>query len=251
MYTWPMRESNKTADSRREAFLDTAEELFTEFGYENASIERLISRLGVSKGAFYHYFRSKSDLLDAMIDRILARFQTNFAEILESRGPAVEKLQKILNSFFTGSSAHRKLATQLGDLLLNEANAVLISRHRQAARERFVPLLNEIIIQGLNEGEFHVETPRRVAHIIWDIGQSWDEAVYRALFEAGEAPTQRDELLLLNKSYTLAIERVLGAPEGSLYIDAKLLEPWIETASRHKAQDNPDLSNAQQASALN
>ena len=66
-----MRESNKTADSRREAFLDTAEELFTEFGYENASIERLISRLGVSKGAFYHYFRSKSDLLDAMIDRIL------------------------------------------------------------------------------------------------------------------------------------------------------------------------------------
>ena len=87
--------------------------------------------------------------------------------------------------------------------------------------------------------------------IIWDIGQSWDEAVYRALFEAGEVPAQRNELLLLNKSYTLAIERVLGAPEGSLYIDAKLLEPWIETASRHKAQDDPDLSNAQQASALN
>jgi AcrR family transcriptional regulator len=246
-----MSQTKTNFDSRREAFLDTADELFIELGYENTSIERLISRLGVSKGAFYHYFRSKSDLLDAAIYRLLSRYEAKFAEIVESDSPATKKLQSFVNSIFSAKTADRELATQIGDLLLNEANAVLMSRHRYAASQLFVPIFEKIIVQGVKEGEFNVESPSRVARIIWDIGQSWDENAYRVLFKTEEAMPELNTLLKLNNSYTLAIERVLGAKEGCLCLDSKLLEPWIETAHLHRAKNKPNSYAMEKTKALN
>ena len=247
-----MLKDKKISDSRREAFLDIAEELFADLGYENTSIDRLISKLGVSKGAFYHYFRSKSDLLDSTLDRILTRVETRLAEILESQASAIEKLQNFLISFDDVSSANRKLSIQIGELLLHEANAVLMNRHRRAASNRFVPLLTKIIEQGVIEGVFRLETPHRVARIVWEMGESMEEAGARALIEVAEAPVELSEISNLYNAYSLAIERVLGAKEGSLRIvDAKMLEPWIETITRDKAKDSSILDVAQRASTLN
>ena len=247
-----MLKVKKNSDSRREAFLDIAEGLFADQGYENTSIERIISRLGVSKGAFYHYFRSKSDLLDSTLDRILSRTETPLVEILESQAPAIEKLKQFLRSLEKGLSANRKLSIQIGEFLLNEANAVLLNRHRRVASNRFVPLLTKIIEQGVIEGVFRLETPHRVARIVWVMGESMDEAGARALIEVAEAPVELSEISNLYNAYSLAIERVLGAKEGSLRIvDAKMLEPWVETISRNKAKDNSISDEAQIAASLN
>ena len=237
-----MAKSKKKSDSRRDAFLDVAEELFADLGYENTSIERIISLLGVSKGAFYHYFSSKSDLLDSALDRILSRTETPLSEILESQASAIEKLKQFLHSLEKGLLANRTLSIRIGELLLNEANAVLLNRQRRAASNRFVPYLTKIIEQGVAEGDFHLESPQGVARIVWEIGESMDEAAARALIGTREEALALDELSMLYRTYSLAIERVLGAKEGSMYIaDAKMLEPWIETISRYKAKDNATL----------
>ena len=237
-----MAKSKRNSDSRRDAFLDIAEELFADLGYENTSIERIISLLGVSKGAFYHYFSSKSDLLDSALDRILSRTETPLTAILESQAPAIEKLKQFLHSLEKGLLANRTLSIRIGELLLNEANAVLLNRQRRAASNRFVPYLTKIIEQGVAEGDFQLESPQGVARIVWEIGESMDEAAARALIETREEALALDELSMLYRTYSLAIERVLGAKEGSMYIaDAKMLEPWIETISRYKAKDNATL----------
>ena len=246
-----MAKSKKNSDSRREAFLDIAEELFADLGYENTSIDRIISLLGVSKGAFYHYFPSKSDLLDSTLDRILSRTETPLTEILESQAPAIEKLKQFLHSLEKGLLANRTLSIRIGELLLNEANAVLLNRQRRAASNRFVPYLTKIIEQGVAEGDFQLESPQGVARIVWEIGESMDEAAARALIGTREEALALDELSMLYRTYSLAIERVLGAKEGSMYIaDAKMLEPWIETISRYKAKDNAALDVSRLASTL-
>ncbi len=246
-----MSKVKKNSDSRREAFLDIAEELFADLGYENTSIERIISLLGVSKGAFYHYFSSKSDLLDSALDRILSRTETPLAEILESQDPAIEKLKQFLHSLEKGLLANRTLSIRIGELLLNEANAVLLNRQRRAASNRFVPYLTKIIEQGVAEGDFQLESPQGVARIVWEIGESMDEAAARALIGTREEALELDELSMLYRPYSLAIERVLGAKEGSIRIaDAKMLEPWIETISRYKAKDNATLDVSRLASTL-
>ena len=79
-----------------------------------------------------------------------------------------------------------------------------------------------------------------------------EEAGARALIETAEAPAKLSELSNLYNAYSLAIERVLGAKEGSLCIvDAKMLEPWIEAIPRDKAKDSSILDVAQRASTLN
>ncbi|HWW86939.1 MAG TPA: TetR/AcrR family transcriptional regulator [Vicinamibacterales bacterium] len=48
--------------ARQEAVLQTAAREFAQFGYEGASINRILLAAGVSKGAFYYYFDDKADL---------------------------------------------------------------------------------------------------------------------------------------------------------------------------------------------
>lgn len=65
---------------RRQQFLDAALEVFVEQGYAATSVSDITARVGVSHGAFYRYFDSKRDILDAVIDDGLERFMSLAAD---------------------------------------------------------------------------------------------------------------------------------------------------------------------------
>ena len=60
----------KEYDERKTELLDTAQVLFYQKGYENTSVADIIEAVGIAKGTFYHYFKTKEDLLDQLIERI-------------------------------------------------------------------------------------------------------------------------------------------------------------------------------------
>tara|TARA_B110000495_G_scaffold191512_1_gene194737 strand:+ start:553 stop:1311 length:759 start_codon:yes stop_codon:yes gene_type:complete len=228
------------SDSRKEEFLDLAEELFADLGYENTSVDRLISGLGVSKGAFYHHFKSKSDLLDAALERLMLRAEAQLEEVLAAKAPALEKLQKFIVTLDSATKQNRMSSLQIGEFLLQDGNAVLLARHRRAARDRFVPVLTTIIEQGLCEGDFHLDNPQLVARVVWEIGEAMEEALARPLILATENPIEPNEFLSIYNTYVRAIERVIGAPEGSLsLVDEIMLQSWIESVSNNIARIDP------------
>ena len=62
---------NKNPEETVNRILDTAYRLFLEKGYEQTSIQDIINHLGgLSKGAIYHHFKSKEDILEAVTNRI-------------------------------------------------------------------------------------------------------------------------------------------------------------------------------------
>ena len=62
---------NKHPEETVNLILDVASRLFMEQGYEHTSIQNIIGCLGgLSKGAIYHHFKSKEDILEAVIDKI-------------------------------------------------------------------------------------------------------------------------------------------------------------------------------------
>lgn len=228
------------SDSRKEEFLDLAEELFADLGYENTSVDRLISGLGVSKGAFYHHFKSKSDLLDAALERLLSRAEAQLEEVLAAKAPALEKLQKFIVTLDSATKQNRMSSLQIGEFLLQDANAVLLVRHRRAARDRFVPALTTIIEQGVGEGDFHLDNPQLVAQVVWEIGEAMEEALARPLILATDNPIEPNQFLSIYNTYVQAIERVIGAPEGSLsLVDEIMLQSWIESVSNNIARIDP------------
>ena len=230
-----MLKSRTRSDSRKEEFLDLAEKLFADLGYENTSVDRLTSGLGVSKGAFYHHFRSKSDLLDAALERMLLRTETQVTELLESKVSASEKLRNFMLSVEAVKSENRRSSLQIGKFLLQDANAILLARLRCAARSRIVPVLTAIIEQGVHENEFHLDNPQLVARIVCDVCEAMSEALTRALIEAADGRIKLGELLIICNTYTLAIERIIGAQEKSLMLRGDtILQSWIEATPHTK-----------------
>ena len=67
--------------ARRKVIMDTALEIFAEYGYESSSISMIAKKAGVSKGLMYNYFESKEDLLTSLItngmDEMLSFFDPN------------------------------------------------------------------------------------------------------------------------------------------------------------------------------
>lgn len=73
---------NKHPEETVQLILDVAFRLFMEKGYENTSIQDIIDHLGgLSKGAIYHHFKSKDDILMAVTDRMTAESNQMLAVI--------------------------------------------------------------------------------------------------------------------------------------------------------------------------
>ena len=78
---------SKDYDVRKQEFLDAAQKLFYEQGYDQTSVNTIIDAVGVSKGTFYHYFKSKEDLLDALAERVAMQAGAGGASFDRRRSP--------------------------------------------------------------------------------------------------------------------------------------------------------------------
>jgi TetR/AcrR family transcriptional repressor of nem operon len=74
----------------RKLIMDTAEALILDYGFSAASIDRLIERAGITKGAFFYHFKSKADLGHALVERYSEQDLRN----LETNMQRAEKLSR-------------------------------------------------------------------------------------------------------------------------------------------------------------
>lgn len=64
------RRTKAEAEATRQSILDSAEQVFMEYGVGRTSLEQIARHSGVTRGAIYWHFRNKSDILDAMLERV-------------------------------------------------------------------------------------------------------------------------------------------------------------------------------------
>ena len=87
---------NKYPEETIRKILDTAERLFIEKGYDRASLQEIIQETGLSKGAIYHHFASKEEILYSVCDRIGQRNGEILSEVRDDpRLSGLEKLRTI------------------------------------------------------------------------------------------------------------------------------------------------------------
>ena len=88
---------NKYPEITVEKILDVAQRLFLEKGYDNTTIQDIVNELGgLTKGAIYHHFKSKEDILDAMIERMSRQLIKKATDIFNQKGiPVLQRLTMI------------------------------------------------------------------------------------------------------------------------------------------------------------
>jgi len=83
----------KEPEIRKGEILDAAEKLFAAKGYEASTINDILDAVQIAKGTFYYHFKSKEDVLDALIERVSGRFLSAAKEIAENKNiPVFERL---------------------------------------------------------------------------------------------------------------------------------------------------------------
>ncbi len=151
----------------RRALVAAAWALTEADGFDALSVNAVLRRAGLSKGTFYHWFESKTALVEAMLDQVLAEVSERLAIDLAAPGPAdaISRLVRIMASFQRWRLANREKTMMSHLLLADPRNADL----RRALRERgdriVVPVLVETLRMGMHEGTIPPGDPDLLAEL--------------------------------------------------------------------------------------
>jgi AcrR family transcriptional regulator len=229
-----VKEQNYAA--RCNEILDVARQLVYTKGYEQMSIQDILDSLKISKGAFYHYFDSKPALLEALIERMLDEVEPTISPFLHD--PTLSSLEKLQRYF---SSAIQWKATQKDYLLgllkvwYSDNNAIIRQKIFAKSLKRVAPSFSQVIRDGMEEGTLATSHPEQAfemcLYVLMGLGDKFGEVILE--HQAGISNLPRSERLRIMEdavaAYTNAVERILGAPAGSMQLmDAESIRIWID-----------------------
>jgi AcrR family transcriptional regulator len=229
----------KPALVRQAELVDCAERLFLTRGYERTTINDVIAAAGVSKGAFYHHFRSKEDLLEACAGRVAAAVLAHAqAAKSEARLSALDRLNRFIAVSREWKADNMAGLRAMFTVLLRPENALLYHRIVSAEKAAVVPVLAGLIAEGARDGEFAVADAELVAEALLWLSESRRALVAEAMrrADAGEIEAAVEALAQRIAAEEAMADRLLGLPAGSVRLagSAKelrgLVEVWVAAA---------------------
>lgn len=221
---------SKDYDVRKNEILDTAQKLFFELGYEQTSVSNIIDAVGVAKGTFYYYFKSKEELLDHLAERFADEMAAKMSEIVENQSiGALEKLNLTYMQTGQYKMENKKLMITFMRVLYRDDNTILRHKMFNRVNKRTAPMLARIIKQGVSEGLFDTPSAEEAGEFILLIGRPINEAIVRELLDRSANPDRKDLLMRRLQFYQDSVERILGAPSGSInIIDEEMIDAFLE-----------------------
>jgi len=213
---------------RRDVFVDAAQRLIQAKGYEQMSVQDVLDEAGASKGAFYHYFDSKSALLDGVIQRMVTDALEALQPIVtDPNRSAVDKLNGLFAGMASWKAQRKELLLAVLRVWLSDDNAIVRDKFRRGAVANLTPVFTTIIRQGMAESSFTVTAADHAARVLVSLmlGANEHAGDLYVARQAGQMPFELIEGALA--AYPEALERILGAPPESLrMIDSKVLHEW-------------------------
>ncbi|GAA1945036.1 TetR/AcrR family transcriptional regulator [Microbacterium deminutum] len=134
--------------------------LFAEQGYANTSVQQIVEAAGVTKGAMYHYFESKDDLLFAIYERMLSLQKSHLDEIIARGGPVEDVLRTACVDVVETSIEFLAEGTVFfrSQHMLTEPRQQEVVRRRREYHDEFARLIQ----RGQAEGLYRADVPRAV-----------------------------------------------------------------------------------------
>ena len=219
----------KEYNERKNEFLDAAQQLFYTRGYEQTSVNAILEKVGVAKGTFYHYFKSKEALLDSLIERMTDKIIVLIEEVVENADlDAITKLNLVFETSASWKAAHKDLILTLIRSIYNDDNILLRRKMFRRATSRASPFVAKVIRQGLAEGVFNTRYPAEVSEMIFMQSNNLGDKIAELMLGLDEHPENRESIFRILEVYEDAVERFLGAPQGSIHLaDRATLEKML------------------------
>ena len=167
----------KEHDERKNEIIDTAEHLFAVKGYEQCSVNDILKEIGIAKGTFYHYFKSKEEVLDAVIGKATVMIAQRAGAVADAPGLSAE--DKLLQVFLS-MRIENKMDERLLDEMHKAENALMHQKSLLSIMEVLTPILTKIVIEGNESGTFNCKYPKEFMQIFLASATTLlDEGIFR------------------------------------------------------------------------
>lgn len=223
--------------SRKQEILLTAKKLFSTITYEKTSIQKLLDELGIAKGTFYHYFKSKEDLLDQLVRWEAEQILTLISPIADRTD--IDPLQKLfLLSDKAGEykSASKEFYMHLLKVLNDDNNLLFRKRMMDSMTEMTLPVFSKIIKEGMDQNIFDVEDPDEAADLFMGLGMLAQKGMADEIIKYDGSLEAYPGLLKKMRSFESAYARILGIdPEKFRIFDPDVIYNFLKD---DKGEDN-------------
>jgi Transcriptional regulator len=191
-------------------FLDAAEKLFNFRGYQATKISDIAKSIEVSQGIIYYYFKSKEEVLEAIIRRKIAGIISEIEMVINTDDE--KSFRKIELIFYKSLKSIQGRGELLFEYLYNDQHLYILDRIKRQVRELVKPILLKIVEEGIKQGYFKTIYPIESVDFLINIIEILIDSLYKK--ESTEKLTHRIEIA------QNLIEKALDAQPGIMHITA-------------------------------
>ncbi|MEK4852953.1 TetR/AcrR family transcriptional regulator [Paenibacillus sp. FSL H7-0756] len=197
----------KEAEARRNEILDAAGELFGQKGFDGTSTGDILSKVGIARGTLYYHFKSKEDIMDALIERTNANILHAAQQVAEDKSiPVIERILRA--GMALNISSGNGGGTEIMEHIHKPQNALMHQKIQKAVIRGVPPILAPIISEGIEQGIFHTPYPYECMEMV---------VVYATtIFDNDMVEMTEEERMSRILAFIANVERLLGAGSGSL-----------------------------------
>lgn len=194
----------KEAEERKNEILDVAERLFGEKGYDNTSTNDILNEIGIARGTLYYHFKSKEDILNAVIDRRTGQMLAKAKDLVSQKEiPVLNRLTLMIKALNINDGC--------GDVIMEQIHKPQNALLHQKMQERLLtgvnPLITDLIREGMTQGICQTDYPEEVAEMTF----LYANTVFDDLMEhSGEEKQRKIVAFIYN------LERLLNMKTGSM-----------------------------------
>ena len=161
---------NKYPEVTVEKILEVSQRLFLEKGYDNTTIKDIVNELGgVTKGAIYHHFKSKEEIIDALGEKLF--FENNPFSIVQNQKHlnGLQKMREVikLNHIDVDRAELRKQSIPL------LKNPRLLAELADTNRKLIAPLWLQLIQEGIEDGSIQTEYAKELSELLPLLTNFW------------------------------------------------------------------------------
>lgn len=197
---------HKEPEVRKSELLDAAQKLFLEKGYSKTTVTDILNVHGLSKGVFYYYFKSKEEVMDAIIQRMVDMMVANAKKIVAN--PNMTPPQKIF-AILMGQGQTEEMIKDKENMThqFHEAqNSEIHQKSLVQSIKHLAPVLAEVLKEDNGKNTFSTDYPQETIALFLAAGQ--------VIFDEGLFQWSEEERIRYAVAFIEMMEKTLGVPSG-------------------------------------
>lgn len=197
----------KEAEERKNEILDAANELFGQKGFDGTSTGDILEKVGIARGTLYYHFKSKEDIMDALISRLSSRMLKCARAISDDKSiPVVERIMGVVLSL--NISEDDKGTKEQIQHMHRPQNALMHQKTQKQIIAGVTPILADIIREGTKQGLFNTPFPYECMEMVITYAN--------IVFDDDDTVEMTEESRSSHiDAFIFNVERLLGAKSGS------------------------------------